>query len=114
MTAVARGDARDAVNVPSHGNPSPPTGCNSPSVIRTDTCSGNVFSNNDSGGAGVVRKADIHVSHPSPGCPPHVTRLDSYSPDVFVNDREAGRIGDTYGGNHFIATGSGNVFVNGT
>lgn len=117
MPEVARGDNVDTVYVPSHG-----TGCGSssqpccnPETITTQTCSEDTFVNNSSGGAGAVRKNDLHVSHNSITCPNHQTPLDSYSPDVYVNNRELGRKTDKYdteGLYHVITTGSPNVWAN--
>lgn len=80
--------------------------------------SDNVFANN----IGVVRKDDVMVSHPH-GDPcvaspqNHSPPLDTYSPNVYVNGKQIGRIGDHYDGDgtsqtHQITTGSANVFAN--
>lgn len=82
--------------------------------------SGDVFANN----IGVVRRDDVMISHPH-GDPctasaiNHAPPLDTYSPNVFANNKEIGRIGDHYDGDgtsqtHEITTGSTDVFANGT
>ena len=77
-----------------------------------------VFANN----IGVVRKDDIMISHQH-GDPcvasavNHAPPLDTYSPNVFANNKEIGRIGDHYDGDgtsqtHEITSGSPDVFAN--
>lgn len=115
MPAVSRKDGVDAVSVPSHGTPnSCPPGmcCGFGSTIVTEGGSNNVIINT----TGVVRKGDLHIEHPNPACVPHQTPLDTYSPNVFANGKEVGRIGDEYdseAGPHILTTGSPNVFANG-
>lgn len=80
--------------------------------------SDDVYANN----IGVVRKDDIMKSHPH-GDPctasaiNHSPPLDTYSPNVFANNKNIGRIGDHYDGDgtsqtHEITSGSPNVFAN--
>jgi uncharacterized Zn-binding protein involved in type VI secretion len=81
--------------------------------------SSDVFANS----IGVVRKGDKMASHPH-GDPcvasatNHSPPLDTYSQNVFANNKEIGRIGDHYDGDgtsqtHAISTGSPNVYANG-
>lgn len=70
---------------------------------------------------GVVRKNDTMSSHPD-GAPcvtspvSHTPFLNTYSPNVFVNNREVGRVGDTYNGGtgfgHTISSTQTTVFAN--
>jgi len=118
MPAVARRLSKDTVNVPSHGTPNscpPSICCGFASVITTLEGSSDVFVNLISGGEGIVRKGDKHISHPDPACIPHQTPLATYSPTVFANGKNVGRIGDVYdlALPHIIVTGSPNVFANG-
>ena len=80
--------------------------------------SGDVFVEN----IGAVRQDDIMVSHPDGDpCVPspvnHAPALSTYSPNVFVNGKPIGRIGDKYDSDghydHTIASGAGSVFANG-
>ena len=50
------------------------------------------------------------TEHPMPGCDPHAPSLDIGSTRVFSEGLGIGRIGDTYGGEHPITTGSSRVF----
>ena len=126
MPAVARKDGADSIST-NHG-------CDTQTV--TDTGSNNVFVN----GIGIVRKNDTTVPHgyptvisvfvpdpeppedPPPGyiggsyvdeivCNPHTVALTTYSPNVFANNLNIGRLGDSYSGENLI-TGSSNVFAN--
>jgi uncharacterized Zn-binding protein involved in type VI secretion len=88
-----------------------------PTTQSSDTGSSNVFVEN----IGVVRKDDTMVSHPDGnpcvgGPVNHAPALSTYSPNVFVNNREIGRIGDKYDSDghfdHTITSGAGTVFAN--
>ncbi len=70
--------------------------------------SGNVIVNN----LGWHRKSDSWQVH---CCPPpcHGSNLAAGSPNVYVNNLQAGRIGDPVACGSACATGSGNVFANG-
>lgn len=46
-------------------------------------------------------------------CVPHVTSLTQGSPNVYVNGRPLGRIGDNFSCGIKVASGSSNVIVNG-
>lgn len=90
---------------------------NSGITSASNTGSSDVFAEN----IGVVRKNDIMTSHPD-GAPcvtspvNHTPFLNTYSPNVFANNREVGRVGDTYNGgtgfNHVITSTQGTVFAN--
>lgn len=80
--------------------------------------SGDVFANN----IGVVRKGDKMKSHPH-GDPcvgsatNHAPPLDKFSPNVFANNLNIGRLTDHYDGDgtsqtHEIVSGSPNVYAN--
>ncbi len=126
MPNVARKDGVDTVNT-GHG-------CDSTTV--TGTGSGNVFANS----IGVVRRGDLDAGHtypvvyyvfvpdpePPPDPPPdyiggtyvevivcegHSQALSTYSPNVFANNLNIGRLGDTYSG-ETLTSGSPNVFAN--
>jgi hypothetical protein len=127
MPAVARKDGADTIS----------TGHGCDTTTTTLTGSNNVFAN----GIGVVRKNDTSQSHgfptiitvfvpdpppppedPPPGyiggtfvdeivCNPHTVVLTTYSDNVFANDLNIGRLGDSYSGENLI-TGSPNVFAN--
>lgn len=83
------------------------------------TCSvgsNNVFINN----LMAFRVTDMDTPHgvpvPTPGgivCIPHTTPLAQGSPNVFVNGKPLGRIGDNFSCGIKVASGSGNVIVNG-
>jgi hypothetical protein len=55
--------------------------------------------------------------HNRRGCVPDESRLDSFSPNVFIGNKQVGRIGDQYATGtdeaNKIAEGSPNVFANG-
>jgi uncharacterized Zn-binding protein involved in type VI secretion len=102
MPQAARGSGVDTVNT-NHG-------CDSTTV--TDECSTNVFYNN----IGAVRKEDHVQVHLVGGggdfCVPHAPPLDgNYSPNVFVNGRNAAYLGSTYEGED-ISSGASNVWIN--
>ena len=64
--------------------------CVAPGDILTETGSGDVFVV----GHGIHRKTDLnepHIAHQS-----ILTDIVTHSPDVFANDLEVARIGDTY------------------
>lgn len=121
MPQVARKDGVDSVSATDGAQGS---SCgknvynwNTPTTQATNTGSGDVFVNN----VGAVRKDDIMVSHPDGnpcvGSPVnHAPALNSYSSNVFVNNRNIGRLGDTYNSDghysHTISSGSPNVFAN--
>ena len=58
---------------------------------------------------GVTRVGDSHNS----GDDRDPSVLQAGSPDVFVNGRAAGRVGDAYANGHSISSGAAHVFING-
>jgi len=104
MPKVARGDGKDSVASDTGSG----YNCASPMTTSTDVCSGNVFTN----GIGTVRHGDAVASHPTVGCGSESPGLSSSSPNVFVNGKGCGRLGDIYSANT-ITSGSSNVFCNG-
>lgn len=101
MPLVARGDQVDIVNT---GHPV----CISPGTIATLSCSGDVFVHT----VGVHRKDDTNTPHTH--CPPvYSTNVTSYSPNVFVNNRNVARQGDSYSCGAFVqSVTQSNVFAN--
>ena len=102
MPAVARGDGVDVVNT---GHPV----CVAPGIIATLSCSEDVFVEN----VGAHRKDDTNTPHTH--CPPvFSTTVSSYSPNVFVNNREVAREGDSYTCGAFVQdVTQDTVFANG-
>ena len=114
MPKVARKDAVDSVNTVhvSVGDADPDDGiaCDAaPQTIATDEGSPNVFAE----GVGVVRKDDKEQAHTFPGCATHQTGLATYSPNVYANGKNLGRLDDTYACGAKITSGVGTVFANG-
>jgi uncharacterized Zn-binding protein involved in type VI secretion len=92
MPLIARGNGADVVNT-GHAV------CILPGQIGTLSCSDDVFVE----GIGVHRKGDTNDPHTH--CPPvYSTNVNSYSPNVFVNDLNVARLGDTYTCSAFIET----------
>jgi len=114
MPAVARMSMTDTVASPDgtvSGEcfPGVPE-CNAPSVQHTLAGSTNVFFN----GIGAVRAGDTMTPHTvGCGCGIHTPTLTTYSATVKVNGLGIGRLGDTYGGDHVISSGSGNITAGG-
>lgn len=105
MSAVARMSGVDKVFSP-HGRGKK---CKFPTTQRTMMGSSRVFI----GSIGAVGAGDAMIVHPQPGCLPHAPGLDSGSSRVFIDGgRGIARIGDTYGGEHPITSGSSRVFAN--
>lgn len=64
------------------------------------------------------RVGDMDTPHGVPTgspvvCVPHTTPLAQGSPNVIVNGRPLGRIGDSFSCGIVVASGSGNVIING-
>jgi uncharacterized Zn-binding protein involved in type VI secretion len=61
------------------------------------------------------RQGDNNTPHLLPGspCPGHAAAIASGSSSVFVNNRGAGRVGDSIAGCTAVAAGSPNVFAGG-
>lgn len=99
MAAAARGNRADEVK----------TNHDCDKTTRTEGCSTDTFIN----GIGAVRQWDSTAKHSVEGdesCVPHTVQLTTASTKVFTNGRGAGRVGDAYGKNERIVTGSSNVF----
>jgi hypothetical protein len=106
MPAVSRKSGTDTVASPDGAGY-----CSGdPSTQTTDVGSDDVLAN----AIGVIRSGDTVITHlhPGPCDTPHNPALDSYSPNVFANNKNLGRFGDTYGGDHIVSSGSTNVFAN--
>ncbi len=114
MPAAARGDATETVDTvhPASGdaNVLDSIQCDvAPIKTSTDKCSGDVFTNT----IGAVRQDDKVTAHPFPssGCQTHTPGLNKFSGTVRINNKGAGRKGDTYGCGALIESGSDNVFI---
>ena len=88
-----------------------------PTTQASDAGSSDVFVE----GIGVDREGDVMVSHPDGnpcvgGPVNHAPALSTFSPNVFVNGKAVGRIGDKYDSDghfdHTITSGAGTVFAN--
>lgn len=101
MPLVARGDGADVVNT-GHAV------CVSPGQIGTLSCSSDVFVAN----IGIHRKTDTNDPHTH--CPPvYSTKIVTHSPNVFANNLEVARLGDTYSCSAFVETvNQSTVFAN--
>jgi uncharacterized Zn-binding protein involved in type VI secretion len=60
-----------------------------------------------------VREDDQVGSHAFIGCSPDTSNLTSFSSTVFIGGKGMGRIGDNYGSDNIIISGSQTVFVGG-
>ena len=90
---------------------------NTPTTQASAAGSANVFAEN----IGIVRSGDAMSPHPD-GVPCttspiiHAPTLSTFSPNVFVNGKPVGRIGDKYDSDghhdHTITSGAGTVFAN--
>lgn len=102
MPAVARSASSDTVFSP-HG-----TGrqCKVPTTQSTDIGVSKVYVE----GILAIHIGNAMISHPQPGCTPHAPALDSGSSKVQCENQPLARIGDTYGGEHIITSGSSKVF----
>lgn len=95
-----------------------PTGtgvlCGSPVVTAVDEVnSKSVYANNKL----IPVKGNKVKPHSLKGCGPDQSVLDKYSPNVFIGNKEVGRLGDEYATGtpeaNVIKQGSPNVFANG-
>ena len=90
MPLVARGNEVDVVNT---GHPV----CVAPGQIATLSGSSNVFVHNEP----IHRKTDTNTPHTH--CPPvYSTNIVTHSPNVFANNLEVARLGDTYDCGAFV------------
>lgn len=101
MPNVARSSGVDTVSSP-HG-----TGrnCALPTVQATAEGVSKVYVE----GILAIHIGNVMQVHPAPGCIPHAPGLDSASSKVLCEGLGIGRVGDTYGGEHFITSGSSKV-----
>lgn len=60
-----------------------------------------------------VREGDQVGSHAFIGCGPDNSNLTSFSSTVFIGSKGMGRIGDNYGSDNIIISGSPTVFIGG-
>ena len=82
--------------------------CARPVETSVDECnSKQVYVNNKL----VVVKGNKIAPHNKGGCSPDESVLSTFSPNVYIDQKEIGRIGDKYGDN-IITQGSSNVFAN--
>jgi hypothetical protein len=108
MTAVARKD--DEVQSPTGiGNR-----CVSPVKTKVDAVnSHSVFANSKL----IPVKGNKIAAHNKKGCTPDESLLDKVSPDVYIGNKQIGRVGDEYGTGtdeaNVITKGSSDVFANG-
>jgi len=114
MPEAARGDAVETVDTVhvavGDKNPNDGIACDAaPTTTSTNVCSGKVFAE----GTGVVRKDDAVTAHTFPGCATHTPGLSSYSSKVKIENKGAGRKGDTYQCGAEITSGSGKVNIGG-
>lgn len=105
MPAAARGNGTDSVASKTGSG----RNCRYPVTTSTNICSANVFVD----GIGSVRAGDVVMPHPYVGCGVDAFPLTSFSGNVYVNGKGAGRLGDQYTGDNTIVSGSGTVFING-
>lgn len=75
----------------------------------TDQGSPNVFVNN----LASHRQGDHWVSHGCATCTSHDSVLASGSGSVYINGKQAGRVGDPIACGSFVSSGSGNVYIGG-
>ena len=108
MPAIARKD--DEVQSPTGTG----TLCGSP--VKTSVGEVNivsVFANNKL----IPVKGNKVAPHSLKGCKPDESVLDKHSPNVFIGNKEVGRVGDEYATStpeaNVITKGSPNVFANG-
>ena len=68
-------------------------------------------------GLPAYRVTDKTVPHgipqPARGCVPHVTPLVKGSKNVLINNKQAGRVGDTHSCGVVVVAGSSKVIING-
>lgn len=58
-----------------------------------------------------VNVGKMMINHPQVGCTPHAPGLDAGSGKVLCEESGIARIGDIYGGEHPITSGSSKVFA---
>ena len=102
MPAAARGSGADTV----FSKTGTGKNCRLPVTTATDQCSSDVFADS----IGIVRQGDRVALHNANGCGPDLSTLSSFSSTVFINGKNAGRIGDKYTDDNVITSGSTTVF----
>lgn len=104
MPALARGFTRDQV----FSETGVGYECRSPMTTTTGISgSSKVFVE----GFGVVVDGDLVGPHNASGCSPDVSQLTSFSSKVSVGGKGVARIGDRYGSDNIITSGSSKVFA---
>ena len=103
MPPVARSEETDSVFSP-HGTAKY---CRAPTVQATKQGVSKVYVENIL----AVNVGKAMKIHPAPGCSPHSPGLDSGSGKVICEGTGIARIGDIYGGEHPITSGSSKVFA---
>lgn len=84
--------------------------CRFPTLTTTNECSSKVTVN----GFGVVCQDDMVADHPkSDDCSSDTNTLSTYSSKVTINGKGVARIGDKYGSDNIIISGSSKIFVGG-
>ncbi len=105
MPAAARADGNDRVfSITGAGKD-----CKFPVQTVTGPGSVEVYIN----GSKVVVESDQVGSHPFSGCGPDTSTMSEGSGTVFVGGKKIARIGDNYGSDNIIISGSTNVFIGG-
>ena len=105
MPACARGDSVDSVISKTGVGDE----CEKPTITSTDECSTSVFIE----GTGAVREGDQVAAHNKGGCSLDSSTVSSFSSKVFANGKGIARIGDQYGSDNTITSGSSKVFAGG-
>lgn len=103
MPCVARSDSVDSVFSP-HGTAKQ---CRAPTVQSTQQGVSKVYVE----GILAINVGKTMKVHPQPGCTPHAPGLDAGSSKVVCEGTGIARIGDIYGGEHPITSGSSKVFA---
>ena len=102
MPAIARSSGQDRV----FSRTGTGKGCGRPIYTTTGDPTCEVYVN----GFKVVRRGDMVALHPAGGCGPDLSTLTSSSSTIFVGGQGIGRIGDSYGSDNTIISGSSTVF----
>jgi uncharacterized Zn-binding protein involved in type VI secretion len=103
MPAVARGNGTDTV----FSRTGAGKNCGSALTTSTGTGTSTVFINS----IPAVFQGNPVALHPAGGCGPDLSTLSSFSSKVFASGGGLGRIGDQYGSDNTIISGSSTVFA---
>ena len=103
MPPVARSAMTDSVFSP-HGTAKY---CKTPTTQATQQGVSKVYVE----GILAINDGKMMKEHPAPGCAPHAPGLDAGSSKVLCEESGIARIGDIYGGEHPITSGSSKVFA---